>query len=59
MTIRAVSLFCGTGGFCEGAQLAGWQVVSAEESDAQACQTHAANFPEVRLHQGNSAPVSG
>lgn len=53
MTIRAISLFCGAGGFCEGARLAGWQVVSAVESDPQACRTHAANFPEVELHEGD------
>ena len=53
VTIRAISLFCGAGGFCEGARLAGWQVVSAVESDAQACRTHAANFPEVNLHEGD------
>jgi DNA (cytosine-5)-methyltransferase 1 len=51
--IRAISLFCGAGGFCEGTRLAGWQVVSAVESDPQACRTHAANFPEVRLHEGD------
>lgn len=33
--------------------MAGWQVVSAVESDPQACRTHAANFPEVNLHQGD------
>ncbi|MGH6822417.1 MAG: DNA cytosine methyltransferase, partial [Methylocella sp.] len=55
MTIRAISLFCGAGGFCEGVRLAGWQVVSAVESDAQACRTHAANFPEVKLHEGDIA----
>ena len=54
MTIRAISLFCGAGGFCEGARLAGWQVVSAVESDPQACRTHAANFPEVLLHEGRA-----
>ena len=53
MTIRAISLFCGAGGFCEGARLAGWQVVSAVDSDPQACRTHAANFPEVHLHEGD------
>jgi DNA (cytosine-5)-methyltransferase 1 len=53
VTIRAISLFCGAGGFCEGARLAGRQVVSAVESDAQACRTHAANFPEVKLHEGD------
>jgi len=53
VTIRAISLFCGAGGFCEGVRLAGWQVVSAVESDPQACRTHAANFPEVLLHEGD------
>jgi DNA (cytosine-5)-methyltransferase 1 len=46
-------LFCGAGGFCEGARLAGWEVVSAVESDPYACRTHAANFPEVNLFQGD------
>jgi DNA (cytosine-5)-methyltransferase 1 len=55
MTIRAVSLFSGAGGFCEGARMAGWKVVAAVESDEQACQTHAANFPEVKLHEGDIA----
>jgi DNA (cytosine-5)-methyltransferase 1 len=55
VTITAISLFCGAGGFCEGVRLAGWQVVSAVESDAQACRTHAANFPEVKLHEGDIA----
>jgi DNA (cytosine-5)-methyltransferase 1 len=55
MTIRALSLFCGAGGFCEGVRLAGWDVVSAVESDVQACMTHAANFPEVNLYQGDIA----
>ncbi len=53
MTVRAISLFCGAGGFCEGARLAGWEVVSAVELDPQACGIHAANFPEVRLHEGD------
>lgn len=35
--------------------MAGWKVVAAVESDAQACQTHAANFPEVKLHEGDIA----
>lgn len=55
MKVRAVSLFCGAGGFCEGARMAGWQVVAAVESDTQACDTHAANFPEVKLHEGDIA----
>jgi DNA (cytosine-5)-methyltransferase 1 len=35
--------------------MAGWQVVAAVESDAQACKTHAANFPEVALHESDIA----
>ena len=55
MTLTAVSLFSGAGGFCEGARLAGWKVVCAVESDAQACLTHAANFGEVALFKGDIA----
>jgi len=53
MTLRAVSLFSGAGGFCEGVRLAGWNVVCAVESDAQACLTHAANFSDVALYKGD------
>jgi len=53
MTLTAVSLFSGAGGFCEGARLAGWKVICAVESDAQACLTHAANFSEVALFKGD------
>jgi hypothetical protein len=47
--LLAISLFCGAGGFCEGARMASWEVVAAVESVAQACQTHAANFPTQNL----------
>ncbi|QEX20219.1 cytosine-specific methyltransferase [Hypericibacter adhaerens] len=53
MTLKAVSLFSGAGGFCEGVRLAGWKVVCAVESDAQACLTHAANFGDVALFKGD------
>jgi DNA (cytosine-5)-methyltransferase 1 len=53
--IRAISLFSGAGRFCEGVRMAGWQVASAVESDSQACLTHAANFPKVKLHKGDIA----
>ena len=53
MTLRAVSLFSGAGGFCEGVRLAGWNVVCAVESDAQAWLTHAANFSDVALYKGD------
>jgi DNA (cytosine-5)-methyltransferase 1 len=53
MALTAVSLFSGAGGFCEGVRLAGWEVVCAVESDAQACLTHAANFDDVALFKGD------
>ena len=43
------------GGFCEGVRLAGWKVVCAVESDAQACLTHAANFDDIALFKGDIA----
>ncbi|MFZ1105766.1 MAG: DNA cytosine methyltransferase [Hyphomicrobiaceae bacterium] len=46
---RAVSLFCGAGGFCAGVQLAGYKIVCAVENDETAVKTHSANFPGVRL----------
>ena len=53
MSLTAVSLFSGAGGFCEGVRLAGWNVACAVESDAQACLTHAANFADVALFKGD------
>lgn len=55
MTLTAVSLFSGAGGFCDGVRLAGWNVVCAVESDPQACRTHAANFSDVALFKGDIA----
>jgi DNA (cytosine-5)-methyltransferase 1 len=50
---RAVSLFAGAGGFCEGVRLAGFKVICAVESDSYACETHAANFKNVALFDGD------
>lgn len=52
MTLTAISLFSGAGGFCEGVRLAGWKVVCVVEFDAQACRTHAANYGDVDLFNG-------
>lgn len=46
---KAVSLFAGAGGFCEGVRLAGFKVICAVEMDVAACKTHAANFENVAL----------
>lgn len=55
MPLTAVSLFSGAGGFCEGVRLAGWKVVCAVESDAQASLTHRANFRDVAMFNGDIA----
>ncbi|MGH3760246.1 DNA cytosine methyltransferase [Actinophytocola sp.] len=50
---RAVSLFSGCGGFCEGIRLAGFDVKAAVEMDRFAVQTYEHNFPEVPLFKGD------
>lgn len=50
---RAVSLFSGCGGFCEGVRLAGFEVVGAVEMDRFAVETYRHNFPEVPLLEGD------
>ncbi|MGZ3140528.1 DNA cytosine methyltransferase [Lentzea chajnantorensis] len=50
---RAVSLFSGCGGFCDGVRLAGFSVNAAVESDQYAAQTYRRNFPEVPLFEGD------
>lgn len=53
MTYRAVSLFSGCGGFCEGVRLAGFDVQAAVEVDRFASETYRHNFPEVPLMEGD------
>jgi DNA (cytosine-5)-methyltransferase 1 len=53
--LKAVSLFSGAGGFCEGVRLAGFKVICAVESDEAACRTHSANFADVALFEGDIA----
>ncbi|NUV91606.1 DNA cytosine methyltransferase [Streptomyces sp. KAI 90] len=50
---RAVSLFSGCGGFCEGVRLAGFSVQAAVEMDRFAAVTYRHNFPEVPLFEGD------
>jgi DNA (cytosine-5)-methyltransferase 1 len=49
----AVSLFSGCGGFCEGIELAGFDVKVAVELDRFACETYQANFPRIPLFEGD------
>jgi DNA (cytosine-5)-methyltransferase 1 len=46
---RAVSLFSGCGGFCEGMELAGFDIRVAVELDKFATETYRLNFPSVPL----------
>jgi DNA (cytosine-5)-methyltransferase 1 len=50
---RAVSLFSGCGGFCEGARLADFTVEAAVEHDRFAAETYRRNFPDVPLFEGD------
>lgn len=53
MNLSAVSLFAGCGGFCEGAELAGFKVKVAVEWDKAACETYRYNFPKTPLFEGD------
>lgn len=46
---RAVSLFSGCGGFCEGIKRSGFDIACAVELDPFACETYSRNFPAVPL----------
>lgn len=49
--VDVVDLFCGCGGFSEGARLAGHRVVLAVDSDPAALGVHAVNHPAARHQQ--------
>lgn len=49
----AVSLFSGCGGFCEGVELAGFDVKVAVEWDRFASETYRYNFPKIPLFEGD------
>lgn len=50
---RALSLFSGAGGFCEGMKLAGFDVAAAVEHDRYACETYRHNYPDTTLYEGD------
>jgi DNA (cytosine-5)-methyltransferase 1 len=60
MTSRrtAISLFSGCGGFCEGVDLAGFEIKAAVEYDKYACQTYRANFPNTPLMETSTSSLS-
>lgn len=49
----AVSLFSGCGGFCEGIEQAGFNILVSVEIDKYACQTYRKNFPKTPLFEGD------
>jgi len=51
--LRAVSLFSGCGGFCEGVERAGFEVRVAVELDRFAADTYRYNFRETPLLEGD------
>ena len=53
MGLTAVSLFAGCGGFCEGIELAGFEVKVAVEWDRFSCETYRYNFPKTPLFEGD------
>ena len=55
----AVSLFAGCGGFCEGMELAGFQIKCAVEIDRFSAETYRHNFPSVPLVEDDVARFLG
>ncbi len=50
---KALSLFSGIGGLCEGFKLSGYEITGAAELDKYAAQSYRANFPDVPLYEGD------
>ena len=50
---KALSLFSGIGGLCEGFKLASYEITGAAELDKYAAESYRANFPGVPLFEGN------
>ena len=53
MVLKLISLFSGAGGLDLGFHKAGFKTVVANEWDAKICPTYRANFPDVRLIEGD------
>ena len=51
--LRLISLFSGAGGLDRGFHNAGYQTVVANEYDKNICPTYRANFPDVKLFEGD------
>lgn len=58
-SLRAVDLFCGTGGFSRGAHQAGFEVVTAYDHDPNLTYSYKANFPATKLLLGDISALTG
>jgi DNA (cytosine-5)-methyltransferase 1 len=58
-SLRAVDLFCGTGGFSRGAHEAGFEVVTAYDHDPNLTYSYKTNFPETKLLLGDISALTG
>jgi len=57
--MRAVDLFCGTGGFSRGAHAAGFDVVSAYDFDPNLTYSFGHNFPDTKMFQKDISALTG
>lgn len=57
--MRAIDLFCGTGGFSRGAIEAGFDVVAAFDIDPNLTYSHSYNFPETKLYLEDVSKLTG
>jgi len=57
MKPTAIDLFCGCGAMTEGFKRAGFNIISAVDSDRIACATYRKNHPEVLLYQDDIISV--
>lgn len=57
--LRAIDLFCGTGGFSRGAIAAGFDVVAAFDIDANLTHSHHYNFPDTKLYLEDVSKLTG
>jgi DNA (cytosine-5)-methyltransferase 1 len=57
--MRAVDLFCGTGGFSHGAHAAGFEVPAAFDADSILTSSFKANFHKTKLVLGDLSRATG
>ncbi len=57
--MKAIDLFCGTGGFALGAERAGFDVVASFDIDPNLTFSHHLNFPSTKLNLQDIATLNG